>query len=741
MPALFIAVLELSLAGLLVARRRCEAENLLLAGFLVLLSLSFVAKAVYLITGIHAWIQVGYVAGAFDALLFLAFATGHPYVRRTRLHRIALGWLALAGLTSAILTVADPAGIIFGEAPPLAPARLLLLVGIWGFGYTLSWFASVAALRDAPTDGLAKRARWSCLAIGVGVVPRIPLIPFLELQLLPSGPGVSSYLLHLLALLAVVALLVVPAYGMLRGAREGHASRRTAMAVGAVSTLLLVLFTTLGFFRIPFNDPFALRWTVFSGILVFAILAHQVIQFHDSARRILPLVGAAVLGLVAAFVAAAWASAASVGPWAVAASAGVAGLAAAMPGARAASAFVAWAERAPGASNQAERRLVLYSAAVESAVAGGTSGRLPTVRRHLGLSRDEARVVEDLVRRSFQQRPQALAQPLQPGDEPLPGIVVERRLRGGSQAHAFLASRLPGHQPVVVKQLPPSIDAVARRQLWRELDALRSLAHPSLPRLLGFALDPVPCVAYDYVPGRTLAQALRRGLAVRRMAPFVADLLSALGAVHSSGFAHGDVKPSNIILGRDGRAHLIDFGTAEARPAPRATLAGEAQPSPAGTLEYMAPEQARKGRPSPAADVFSLGVVVLEAVTGRPGRRLDGLAVYQALDLIAREPVPFGHAPPPWHPFLEAALRPDPRHRGSLGRLTPLLPASSKRPPYALKTRLVRPTVTTSPDSNGAVPPAASRSQFSQVPLRLPGRSRSRKPFAVRSTEEFSPDA
>jgi serine/threonine protein kinase len=286
-------------------------------------------------------------------------------------------------------------------------------------------------------------------------------------------------------------------------------------------------------------------------------------------------------------------------------------------------------------------------------------------------------VVEDLVRRSHKRR-----QPdLQPGDEPLPGIVVESALPGGSQARTFLARHVPSGKAVVVKQLVvPQVDA--RRRLWKELDAQRGLSHPSIPRLLDFTLDPAICVAYEHVPGRTLQEALRRGpLGEAKVRGMAHDLLAALHAVHAAGFVHGDVKPSNIVLGSSGRAHLIDFGLVEARALPRATLDGDGNGrlQPSGTLDYMAPELARTGPPGAPADLFALGVVVREALTGRPARRLQGLAVYQALERVQREPVDVAGVPPAWHPFVAACVEPDPRLRASVPALADLLGPAPRR--------------------------------------------------------------
>jgi hypothetical protein len=619
-----------------------------------------------------AWSQVGYVALAFDPLFLFAFATEHPYVRRTRLHKVALVWLAVAGATCAVSVILDPPSIVWSLAPtPRTPARILLFLGELCFGYTMAWATSIGSLRRAPTDGLARRARWSCLAVGVAVVPRLPLTPLEEMQDAPAAHDLAGNLLYLVGLLVVAAALVVPAWFALRGARQERSARRIVVAVGGLAAALLVLHAALGYLDWSFNYPFALRWTAFSGILVYAVLAHQVIRFPAWARRVLPALAALVAGLAAAATALSVAGG-DAAPWVALAIGVVAATAVAWLARR----WLGWAERNPESGAPAERRLALYGAAVESALAGGTPNRLAGARRHLGLSRDEARVVEDLVRRSL-----ARAQPaLRRGDEPLPGLVVVKPLKGGAQARTFLARREPGPGLAVVKQLPGNLLPGARRRLWMELDALRSVDHPAVPRLLDYALDPVACLACEHVPGPTLAEALQKGpLPPKRVETVARDLLGALAAVHGIGLAHGDVKPANIILGSAG-THLIDFGLAGDAPVPpRATLAseGEDPPRPAGTLEYMAPELAATGVPTAGSDVFAAGLVVLECLQGRPARKLEGLAVFHALERVRRTPVIPQGAPAAWRPFLEASLAHDAGRRPSAARLASLVPGAA----------------------------------------------------------------
>jgi serine/threonine-protein kinase len=141
-----------------------------------------------------------------------------------------------------------------------------------------------------------------------------------------------------------------------------------------------------------------------------------------------------------------------------------------------------------------------------------------------------------------------------------------------------------------------------------------------------------------------------------------------MAAAHGQGVIHGDLKPANILVASDGSAKVVDFGMAR-----RSLPGGSAQdtvlwdPSPAGgisgTPAYMAPEQARGEPATPASDVFSLGLILYEMVTGRPGRA--GTNVLEVLRLIDQEdPERYAaETPEPFAGILRLALAADPAGR------------------------------------------------------------------------------
>ncbi|MEA3144601.1 MAG: hypothetical protein QOG31_1925, partial [Thermoplasmata archaeon] len=302
-PDLVVVLVALSLAGLLLGRRRWETQNVLLAGFLLLIATSFAADAMSMVHESLLWTQIDDIASALDPVLFLAFVTEHPYVRRTRFHRAALAWLAAAGALCAVVLVVQPSAIVAALAPGWGALRLLFVLGVTGFGYTVAWFAAVGSLRHAPTEGLAQRARWSCLAVGVALLPRLPFVPLNQLDLPSFGAGLPGQLAQLAAMLAVVGLLAGLALRQLRGARDERAARRVVLAAAGATALLLVEDAAVNYLGVNFSHPFALRWIVFSGVVVYAVLAHQVIRFPAVARRLLASVGAGIVSIIAASVA------------------------------------------------------------------------------------------------------------------------------------------------------------------------------------------------------------------------------------------------------------------------------------------------------------------------------------------------------------------------------------------------------------------------------------------------------
>jgi serine/threonine protein kinase len=212
---------------------------------------------------------------------------------------------------------------------------------------------------------------------------------------------------------------------------------------------------------------------------------------------------------------------------------------------------------------------------------------------------------------------------------------------------------------VVAIKIVRSADPEFAHRLAQEARALGRFEHPGLVRLLesGVTAD-MAYLVMEYVDGESLAETLRRGpLGAAATAKLGAALAGGLAYVHEQGVVHRDVKPANILIDSAGHARLADFGIARLVDTTTMTVVG----TTLGTASYMAPEQLEDHQVGPGADVWSLGIVLLECLTGE--------RVYTGTpsEVIARRlagPVPLpATLPVPWKTLLGGMLdhRPDQR--------------------------------------------------------------------------------
>ncbi|WP_413354505.1 protein kinase domain-containing protein [Microbacterium sp. 1P06AB] len=212
--------------------------------------------------------------------------------------------------------------------------------------------------------------------------------------------------------------------------------------------------------------------------------------------------------------------------------------------------------------------------------------------------------------------------------EPLPGDMLAERYRlvaqigQGGMARVFRADDTALGRTVAVKVLRPAVEeAVSAPERARsEVTLLASLNHPSLVTLFDARLTGSPdYLVMEFVDGPTLSARIAEGpVPPAEVATLAAELGEALHVVHGSGVVHRDVKPSNVLLapphlpGGRPRAKLADFGIALLLDSARVTTPGTI----IGTAAYLAPEQVQGRDPAPASDVYALGLVLLEALTG-----------------------------------------------------------------------------------------------------------------------------
>ncbi len=192
-----------------------------------------------------------------------------------------------------------------------------------------------------------------------------------------------------------------------------------------------------------------------------------------------------------------------------------------------------------------------------------------------------------------------------------------------------------------------------------------SLSHPSLVTLFDARLERTGprYLVMEFIDGPTLADRMFAGpLPADQVAALAQDLAEALSAVHAAGIVHRDVKPSNVLLAprKAGRttAKLADFGIACEIDAPAMTSPGVVM----GTLAYMAPEQVRGQRVTPAGDVFSLGLVLLEALTGERGYPA-AVGIAAAVARVSGPPEIPEDIDPGWRDLLDRMTRTEPSER------------------------------------------------------------------------------
>ena len=194
------------------------------------------------------------------------------------------------------------------------------------------------------------------------------------------------------------------------------------------------------------------------------------------------------------------------------------------------------------------------------------------------------------------------------------------RLGSGGMADVFRARDLMLDRIVAIKVLRKdfSSNEIFQQHFRMEARSAANLSHPNIVTVhdFGFA-DDLLYIVMEYIPGKDLKQLIReRGrYSVEAGIPLIIQACAGLGYAHRAGLVHCDVKPHNMLVSPDGRLKVTDFGIARAL----ATMTpGERTDIVWGSPLYFAPEQAQGEAPTPASDVYSLGVVMYELLCGTP---------------------------------------------------------------------------------------------------------------------------
>ncbi len=218
---------------------------------------------------------------------------------------------------------------------------------------------------------------------------------------------------------------------------------------------------------------------------------------------------------------------------------------------------------------------------------------------------------------------------------------LESVLGEGAVGVVIRASRLDDDTLVALKVLKPvlSADDVYRRRFVREAHVATEVRHSHLVPVLEVGeVDAHYYLAMAYVAGGSLADRLERErlLSLRDAVRLAAEIAAGLDALHARGIVHRDVKPSNVMLDERGRAALTDFGLAKGLAFTVLTRPGQMM----GTLDYIAPELVKGEEASAASDIYALGGVVYECLTGAPPFSDRGLFEVAAAHLEEEPPDP-----------------------------------------------------------------------------------------------------
>ncbi len=263
----------------------------------------------------------------------------------------------------------------------------------------------------------------------------------------------------------------------------------------------------------------------------------------------------------------------------------------------------------------------------------------------------------------------------------IPGYDVRRPLGHGGMGIVFEARQQSLDRSVALKLLPPEAvrDNEALRRFQNEARAASSLNHPHICTIIDFGThEEQPFLVMELVQGRTLAALSAEPPDVPRTTALARQIAEALAAAHDAGIVHRDIKPANVMVRDDGYVKVLDFGLARLMPTPGPDRGGYESRSGVvvGTPRYMSPEQLRGEQVGPASDVFSLGIVVYELLTGKHPFALDGRGVSLASALAAEAAKPSAEnrdVPPALEALVLSMLEREPERRPTMAQVAAAL--------------------------------------------------------------------
>jgi serine/threonine protein kinase len=256
-----------------------------------------------------------------------------------------------------------------------------------------------------------------------------------------------------------------------------------------------------------------------------------------------------------------------------------------------------------------------------------------------------------------------------------PYLVTELIGKGG-MGMVFKARDTQLNRDVAIKALPTDrlTDLDRKRRFLQEAKATSTLNHPNIVTVHGITQEQgTDFIVMEYVSGKTLDQLIpNKGSPLKQAVRYALAIADAVSAAHTAGIVHRDIKPSNIMVNKQGRVKVLDFGLAKLAEPDQLAEKGLAEPVTTkaglvfGTAGYMSPEQA-EGKPADArSEIFSFGALLYQMVTGRRAFLGDNVITILAA-VINQEPIPLAtlvpNAPRELEWVITRCLKKDPEHR------------------------------------------------------------------------------
>jgi beta-lactam-binding protein with PASTA domain/predicted Ser/Thr protein kinase len=242
---------------------------------------------------------------------------------------------------------------------------------------------------------------------------------------------------------------------------------------------------------------------------------------------------------------------------------------------------------------------------------------------------------------------------------------LDRKIGSGGMADVWLADDTELDRKVAIKILHDRFaqDSEFVQRFQREAQAAAGLQHPNVVGIFDRgAFDGTYFIAMEYVDGPSMKDLVKGGMSPKDAIDFTRQILNAARFAHRKGIVHRDLKPQNVLIDDEGRARVADFGIARAGENSDITATGSVM----GTAQYISPEQAQGKPTTPRSDIYSIGVILYEAVTGRvpfEGESAVAVALKQVSEAPRRPSAINPNVPPALDAVVMRALAKDPDAR------------------------------------------------------------------------------